>query len=575
MVSVTITEKGGKPQAREFDQAEISIGRVQGNDIVLPKSNISKRHARIVINGNSAVVIDAKSTNGTYISGKRLGGPTELRPNDKVYIGDFTLEVHLSAAASHAAPHTKELHQPSYDRPSQGADDDSEGARDPFAEALSDDADPDVDDPQERAAEAEQEAIRRVQAQLNNRPDLPPGRASAPQAAAETSMGTAAGAILQNLRQKGELPAGLKEQQIVEAVVSENLGLGPLEPLLADPTIAEIMVNSAQQIYVERAGKLERSRATFSSNAAVVALVERIAHSVGRIIDKNFPMVDARLRDGSRVNAVLPPLSLRGPVLTIRKFSREALQIDDLIAFGSVNADMGEFLEVCVQARKNIIISGGTGSGKTTLLNVVSSFISTNERIVTIEDAAELKLDQDHVISLEARPAGIDGKGAITIRDLVRNSLRMRPDRIIVGECRGGEALDMLQAMNTGHDGSLTTVHANSPRDALSRLETMVLMAGMDLPLKAIREQIQSAVDIIVQQTRFADGSRRIVGIAEVVGMESEVISMHDLFTFEQQGINAEGRLQGRFKSTGIVPKFYEPLRALGLEPNLSIFRRP
>jgi pilus assembly protein CpaF len=334
---------------------------------------------------------------------------------------------------------------------------------------------------------------------------------------------------------------------------------------LNDETITEIMVNGPNQVYVERSGKLERTDVVFRSDEHVLHIIEKIVAPLGRRIDESSPMVDARLPDGSRVNAVIPPISLVGPSITIRKFAKDPFTIDDLINFGTLSLEMAAFLEAAVKARLNVVVSGGTGSGKTTTLNVLSSFIPEGERIVTIEDAAELQLSQEHVVSLETRPANIEGKGAITIRDLVRNSLRMRPERIIVGEVRSGEALDMLQAMNTGHDGSLTTGHANSPRDMLSRLETMVLMAGMDLPVRAIREQIASAIDLIVQQSRLRDGSRKITHITEVQGMEGDVIVLQDLFVYEQRGIDSSGKCLGTFRSTGIRPRAIQKLEAAGI----------
>jgi pilus assembly protein CpaF len=333
------------------------------------------------------------------------------------------------------------------------------------------------------------------------------------------------------------------------------------------------MVNGPRQVYIERSGKLELTNVVFQNDDHVMRIIDRIIAPIGRRVDESSPMVDARLTDGSRVNAIIPPLSLVGPVITIRKFSASPFTVDDLVRFGTATADMFDFLRACVEARLNIFVSGGTGSGKTTTLNVLSSFIPNDERIVTIEDAAELQLRQEHVVTLESRPPNIEGKGAIPIRELVRNSLRMRPDRIIVGECRSGEALDMLQAMNTGHDGSMSTGHANSPRDMLARLETMVLMAGVDLPVRAIREQVASAVDLIVQQSRLKDGTRKIVNITEVQGMEGDVIVMQDVFVFEQTGV-VEGKIQGRLKATGIRPKFVEKFEVMGihLPPNLFGF---
>ncbi len=359
--------------------------------------------------------------------------------------------------------------------------------------------------------------------------------------------------------------------RLFEQIAAEILGLGPLQSLLEDDTITEIMVNGPKNIYIERKGKLHRVPVTFESNEHVMRIIDRIVAPLGRRIDESSPYVDARLQDGSRVNAVIPPISLVGPVLTIRKFSKNPISVDQMVQFGSLTNEVVQFLKACVEARLNIIISGGTGSGKTTLLNVLSSFIPSDERILTIENAAELQLRQEHVVTLESRPPNIEGRGEITIRDLVINALRMRPERIIVGECRGGETLDMLQAMNTGHDGSMTTAHANTPRDAISRIETMCLMAGMDLPVRAIREQIASAVDVIVQQQRMRDGTRKVITVAEVSGMEGDVITMTDLFVFEQTGVE-NGRLIGRLRATGLRPKFMDKIEAAGIHLPPSIF---
>ncbi|MEW6066619.1 type II secretion system protein E [Desulforamulus profundi] len=374
------------------------------------------------------------------------------------------------------------------------------------------------------------------------------------------------------LDEENENIARTQRQLIVAEIIDETIGFGPITPLLNDPNISEVMVNGPNQVYVERDGKLVLTGVKFRDNAHVLHIIEKIVAPIGRRIDESMPMVDARLPDGSRVNAIIPPLALNGPTVTIRKFSKDPYTVDDLIKFGTITPQMAQFLEACVKSRLNIVVSGGTGSGKTTTLNVLSSFIPADERIVTIEDAAELQLRQEHVITLESRPPNIEGKGAITIRDLVRNSLRMRPERIVVGEVRSGEALDMLQAMNTGHDGSLTTGHANAPRDMLSRLETMVLMAGMDLPVRAIREQISSAIDLIIQQNRFRDGSRRITHITEVQGMEGEVIILQDLFTFRQTGVDENGRIKGSFQSTGIRPKFIHRLESSGIKLPADIF---
>ncbi|MGD8466657.1 MAG: CpaF family protein [Anaerolineae bacterium] len=360
-------------------------------------------------------------------------------------------------------------------------------------------------------------------------------------------------------------------QRLLEQIVAEILGYGPIEPLLADDTLTEIMVNGPDAVYLERAGRIEHTDVKFEDEDHVLRIIDRIVAPLGRRIDEGQPYVDARLPDGSRINAVIPPLSLIGPVLTIRKFAKIPITAQKMIEFGSITPEALEFLKACVQAKLNIVISGGTGSGKTTFLNVLSAYIPNDERIITIENSAELQLQQEHVVTLETRPPNVEGKGEITMRALVINSLRMRPDRVIVGECRGSEALDMLQAMNTGHDGSMTTAHSNSPRDTLARLETMVLMAGMDLPLRAIREQIASALNLVVHQERMRDGSRKITKITEVQGMEGDVIVMQDVFQFEQQGIEA-GKVIGRLRPTGIRPKFIELIEAANIHLPPTIF---
>ncbi len=370
--------------------------------------------------------------------------------------------------------------------------------------------------------------------------------------------------VLNYLAEEPELSVS-ERREVAESLLAEIVGFGPIQPLLDDPEISEIMINSPRQVYVERNGRLELTGVEFEDERHVMHLIEKIVAPLGRRIDESSPMVDARLPDGSRVNAIIPPLALKGPCVTIRKFARDPLTIEDLIRFGSMTREMAVFLEACVRARLNIVVSGGTGSGKTTLLNVLSSFIPGDERIITIEDAAELQLRQEHVVSLETRPANVEGRGEVSIRQLVRNALRMRPDRIVVGEVRGGEALDMLQAMNTGHDGSLTTGHANSPRDMLSRLETMVLMAGMELPVRAIREQIASALDLVIQTARLKDGTRRVTHITEVQGMEGDVIVLQDIFCYVQMGVGAEGKVIGEFRPTGVKPKFHDRLLASGI----------
>ncbi|MDB5056107.1 MAG: type secretion system protein [Bacilli bacterium] len=364
----------------------------------------------------------------------------------------------------------------------------------------------------------------------------------------------------------------IDRKKVVDELINDLTGFGPINPLLLDPEVSEVMVNGPNRVYVERNGKLELTYVQFRDDEHVLHIVDKIVAPLGRRIDESSPMVDARLPDGSRVNVIIPPLALNGPTITIRKFSKDPYKIEDLIRFGTLSKEMAIFLEACVKARLNIFVSGGTGSGKTTTLNVLSALIPSDERIVTIEDAAELQLWQDHVVSLESRPPNIEGKGGISIRDLVRNSLRMRPERIVIGEVRGGEALDMLQAMNTGHDGSLATGHSNSPRDMIARLETMVLMAGIDLPVKAIREQIAGAVDLIIQQSRLKDGTRKITNITEVQGMEGDVVVLQDIFIFRQNGISEEGKLLGRLVPTGVRPKFYERLENSGIRIPTSVF---
>ena len=373
---------------------------------------------------------------------------------------------------------------------------------------------------------------------------------------------------------KVSLPDDLRKQ-IFHDILDELTGFGPIQPLLDDEDVSEVMVNGPKKVFIEKKGRLTKSAVTFDDDDHVLRVIDRIILPLGRRVDADTPTVDARLPDGSRVNAVIRPVSIDGPSITIRKFRKDKLSVQQLIDYGSLTPHMSEFIRACVLAHLNIVISGGTGSGKTTLLNVLSSFIPEEERIITIEDAAELQLQQDHVLRMETKVPNVDGRGAVSIRDLVRNSLRMRPDRIVVGECRGGEALDMLQAMNTGHDGSLTTLHANSPRDAISRMETMVLMAGMDLPLKVVRQQISSAVDLIIQQTRLKDGSRKVTAITEVVGMEGDIVVLTDIFKFEQTGLGQEGKILGELKATGIRPIFTPRLEAAGFKLGAEIFMPP
>ena len=424
-----------------------------------------------------------------------------------------------------------------------------------------------------RAAQEQSKALgwrRLVQRQLLEVIDL--RRSNLTQFSADEVKAEVRSAVERIVAGMQNLPPDIDRDMLVQDSVDEAVGLGPLERLMTDPLISEIMVNSATDIFVERKGKLQQVPLAFSDDDAIRNVIERIVAPLGRRIDESSPLVDARLPDGSRVNAIIPPVALKGPTITIRRFNRTVMTPDTLVANQSASPAMMEFLRICVEQHKSIIVSGGTGSGKTTLLNVLSNLIPVGERLITIEDAAELKLMHPHLVSLESRPPNAEGRGAITIRDLVKNALRMRPDRIIVGECRGGEALDMLQAMNTGHEGSMTTVHANTPRDVLSRLEVLMLMAGLDLPVTALREQIASAVDLIIHQARFSDGSRRITSITEVCGVESGKIQSHEIFRFEQTGIGADGKIIGRFRACDEVPSFYEALRDRGVKVDFSIF---
>lgn len=407
-----------------------------------------------------------------------------------------------------------------------------------------------------------QEMKSRLHRALINRMDLTKLTAMAPeQLNAEVSR------LAESLLVSEAMPlSAVEREKLVNEVQHELFGLGPLEPLLADPAISDILVNGPASIYIERRGKLEVTNVAFKDNEHLMRVIERIVSSVGRRIDESSPMVDARLQDGSRVNAIIPPLSIDGPVLSIRRFGAEPLRMASLIENRALTKEIAEMLEMCIRSRLNVVISGGTGAGKTTLLNALSAYIPEDERIVTIEDSAELQLQQPHVVRLETRPPNIEGRGEVTQRDLVRNALRMRPDRIVIGEVRGGEAIDMLQAMNTGHDGSLTTIHANTPRDALSRLETMIQMTGMRLGERAMRQQIAAAIDMVLQVARLSDGSRRITAISEITGMEGETITMQEIFQFERTGVDREGTVVGRFRATGIRPRFAEKLKACGLQ---------
>jgi pilus assembly protein CpaF len=611
MFLITLTEKGGGNQQQlTFKKGEVTIGRLAGNDIVLGKGNVSKYHSRIVLKDGKFIIVDMKSTNGTYVNGKKIAAPQVVRPTDKIYIGDYIINVEAAE--------------------DDGAEEEEQGGEEEQQEEEYENGEGEEQQEEEQQEQEEEEPPPDEEEEQQEEEEPPPEEEEdAPEAKSNTRMPASMAAALARRKRKidprveeysrlqkdihdrlieyldlrrldmdrlgdeelwrrtekaiqdildqmeadGELPEGVSRDEVLTDVLNEALGLGPLEAFLANEDISEIMVNHANQIYVEKKGKITLSDKIFSSNQAVLGVIERIVAPIGRRIDESSPLVDARLKDGSRVNAIIPPLALKGPCITIRKFKRDALRIEDLIRYKTITPQMAEFLEMCVKAKKNIVISGGTGSGKTTTLNIISSFIPDDERIITVEDAAELQLPQEHWVQLESRPPNLEGKGAITIRDLVKNCLRMRPDRIVVGECRSGETLDMLQAMNTGHDGSLTTLHANTPRDALARLETMVLMAGMDLPVKAIREQIASAVHLIVQQTRFTDGTRKVAYITEISGMEVDIVTLQDIFYYKQEGFTEDGKIRGRFVASGFVPRFYDDLQRRGIPVNMGIFR--
>jgi pilus assembly protein CpaF len=567
--STRLTRDGGK----------LRIGRDADNDVRLSSWRVSRRHAEIFVSNDRAFVRDLDSGGGTLVNGKRVTTHGPLDPSDRIEVGPYALKVLWDAPKVEAAPASAaktptpppstppSVAVPAAPTPGAAPPPASTAAAAPAplsTPAANAPASAPVDPTfqwrkllHERLLEAfdvrRVDVYRMSDAELRSRTEA---------------------LIAELLGRMPEIPATIERPALIAAVRDEAIGLGLLEPLLADPSVTEIMVNRADEVFVERGGVLERFPLAFTSDRAVSGIIERIVAPIGRRIDESSPMVDARLKDGSRVNAVIPPLALKGPSITIRKFAKRKLVAEDLLRFGSASPEMIEFMRVAVEHRKNIVISGGTGSGKTTLLNILSNFIPRGERIVTIEDAAELQLHHPNLVCLESRPANIEGKGQVAIRDLVRNSLRMRPDRIVVGECRGGEALDMLQAMNTGHDGSLTTAHANNPRDMLARLETMVLMAGLDLPVSAIREQIASAIDIVVQQTRFACGTRKITHICEVTGVESGRIQLQDIFEFRQTGVDANGKTLGHFTGCGFVPEFYESLRRIGVPLELGIFER-
>lgn len=543
-----------EPSVFDIEPGVYTVGSDGDCKIALPHTEVDGRHAILTVQKDHSWIEDLASETGTRLDGKSVDGRSSVANGQKISIGPFTLVMNPDRAVTAAPPAVKAPSIPS--TPTSTPSSQHSVAKDTTIDPVL----------------AQKRSIKQqIHKELVERMDIK--RMSLSGINQDELMKKARGiieGIVNDVRDR--LPDGISPESLSQEIFDEALALGPLETFLADEDVTEIMVNGPNRVYVEKKGKLTLTNQTFMDDASVLAIIERIVSPLGRRIDESQPYVDARLADGSRVNAIIHPLSLIGPCLTIRKFSKTPFTDQDLINFGTITPAVAEFARICVILRKNIIVAGGTGSGKTSLLNVLSSYIPNTDRILTIEDAAELQLKQEHVVRLEARPANIEGRGAITIRDLVRNSLRMRPDRIVVGECRGGEALDMLQAMNTGHDGSLTTVHANAPRDVISRLETMVLMSGMELPVRAIREQISSAVDIIFQESRFSDGSRKITNVTEIVGQEGDQITMQDIFEFKQTGVAEDGKVLGFLKPTGSVPTFLEEIGSRGLTIDHSMF---
>ena len=558
MIELEIKVPGRNAERRNLDLGNYTLGRGLSADIRLRDKNVNRLHARLVIEPEEYLIRDVAGKPGLNVQGVMVSAYGPLKKGDEIRIGDSLIRIvtnlYLEADAA-VQRSNRQNTSPKNDN----------------LELTDNNNVPSIT----TNTHLDQTSIKlRKEIQQKVLIDLDLYKRSVIDSFDTEKLKQEAIQSARKIVERGlvDIPEHLDREQLLKEVVAEAIGLGPLEPYLDDESISEIMVNGPDKLFIERKGRVEKSETRFTSVESLMSIIERIVTPLGRRIDEGSPMVDARLPDGSRVNAIIPPLSLIGPVLTIRKFSKQRFSLDRLVDIDSLSEGMAEFLKLCVQHHKSIVVSGGTGSGKTTFLNALSDYIPDHERIVTIEDAAELQLAQEHVVSLESRPANVEGKGQISIRDLVRNALRMRPDRIVIGECRGGEALDMLQAMNTGHEGSLTTAHANTPRDLLSRLEVMVLMAGMDMPVRVIREQIASAVDIIVQQTRMRDGRRRVTSIVEIDGMEGDVILMQKLFEFRQSGVGSNGEIRGEYRGMGDVPVFYDELEASGYKLDRSIF---
>ena len=571
MIEISISTPDSPNASAVLENGAYIIGASSSCHIPLKVAGVSRRHAQLIVSDGKITMMDLGSSNGTKINGGEAifpNSPIDISSGALVYIGKAIIKVTPMAKPEPPPVNEADLTMTQVQLRKSIPKAYSVTPEKEEIPILQTSAFP----PELRPAI--QEIKRQAHRELLVRMNL---KKMALSGISNDELAKKAQMLIQEILSQLTIPLPGPEslQQLEKELLQEAIGLGPLEPLLARDDITEIMVNGPDQIFVERRGVIYRSDTGFADDAQVLSAIERIVAPLGRRIDESSPMVDARLADGSRVNAIIPPLSLVGPSITIRKFSKKPFQAQDLINFGSISNEMMHFLAICIAMRKNIIISGGTGSGKTTLLNVLSSFLPNRERIVTIEDAAELQLHQEHLVRLESRPPNIEGRGAVTIRDLVRNSLRMRPDRIVVGECRGGEALDMLQAMNTGHDGSLTTIHANTPRDALARLETLVLMAGFDLPLRAIREQIASAINLVVQITRARDGSRKVINISEITKMEGDIITMQDIFVYKHTGWDESGKMLGTYVPTGNIPSFMEDITRAKLDLSVDIFTPP
>jgi pilus assembly protein CpaF len=573
MVTIEARDKDGRLADYELGATTV-LGAEPDSPIRLPAA-AGRGALRLAVNGEGMLAVtDLASLSGVFVNGERVVRYGPLRADDVVAVGGIQLRIKSVGVVRPPEPVRPKMHDGGLGSTPQPVPAPRQTLRSlteiapasnygsvPAAAAAA------AQDRAHQVALAQNAAF--LHGELIKTLDL---RRQDVTRMADDELRGVARKLIEELMGKLTLPAVTDPEKLAKFVLDEAVGLGVLESLMGDDSVTEVMVNGAQEIFIERDGQTFRSDIAFSSEKALMGVIERIVSPIGRRVDESSPLCDARLKDGSRVNIVIRPIALKGPSISIRKFAKRRLMVDDLVRFGSVDQAMVDFLRVCVEQKKNIVISGGTGSGKTTLLNIISNLIPPRERIVTIEDAAELKLYHDNLVTLEARPANVEGRGAVAIRDLVRNALRMRPDRIVVGECRGGEALDMLQAMNTGHDGSLTTAHSNSPRDMLSRLEVMVMMGGMDLPMMAIREQIAAAVQIIVQQTRFACGTRKVTSITEVTGMERGVIQMQEIFRFQRRGFYDNGKIRGDFVPSGYVPTFYEELRDFGIDIDLSIF---